>query len=550
MGMVDDLVRAREDYERGEWTAALDLWSGADANLVGPAELSDAATAAFLLARREESQELMQACFHRYEEYGDAAGAARAAFQLAMTYAVGGDFALSAGWTARAQRVLEPLDEPVVESGYAAFLQMFGHFSAARWAEAAEAAARAAAVGRTFADSDLLAIATCAQGRITIYGGRVTEGVALLDESMVSVLAGETSVLISGHVYCNAIEGVQEIGDLGRVAEWTRALHHWCTRQPELVAFTGQCALHRAQVMRLRGAWPEALDELDRSISRYRELGATGAIGLAATERGDLLRLLGEYDAAAASYELASGHGHDPQPGLAQLWAARGGLTAAVAAVRRALGEATEQVRRLAILPGAVEVLVAAGEQDAAAEAAAELDELARRFGSSALLAKAGFAAAAVELARDDAAGALPYLRNAGRLWAQLGATFEVARAGVLTARALALLGDADSARRELDAACAAFTSLGAGPALAEAARAFGADGMPAGQSAGLPGGLTAREAEVLQLVATGRSNAQIAAQLVLSEKTVARHLSNIFGKLGVGSRTAAAAYAFEHGLL
>ncbi|WP_206050833.1 response regulator transcription factor [Nocardioides speluncae] len=548
--MVDDLVRARDDYERGDWTAALGVWSGADADQLGATELFDAATAAFLLGRREESQDLLQDCFRRFEENGDVAGTVRCAFRLAMTYASGGEPALSAGWGARAQRLLESSTEPVVESGYVAFLQMFGHLSSARWADAAEAAARAVAVGRAFADPDLLALGTCSEGRLAIYGGRVADGVALLDESMVSVLAGETGVLISGHVYCTAIEGVQEIGDLGRVAEWTRALHHWCTRQPELVAFTGQCSLHRAQVMRLRGAWPEALDELDRSISRYRQMEATDAIGLAAAERGDLLRLLGRYDGAAASYELASAHGYDPQPGLAQLWAARGGLPAAVAAVRRALAEAAEPVRRIALLPGAVEVLLAAGEVEPAAEAATELDELARRLGSSALLARAAFAAAAVELARDDAAGALPYLRNARRLWAQLDGTFEVARVGVLTARALARLGDAESGQRELDAACAALTSLGAEPALAEASRAIGAAGTNGTPSAELPGGLTAREGEVLRLVATGRSNAQIAAELVLSEKTVARHLSNIFGKLDVGSRTAAAAYAFEHGLL
>lgn len=543
--MVDDLIRAREDYERGDWASALDVWSGSGVDLVGPAELRDAATAAFLLGRREECLELLQRCFRTYEECGDTAAAARCAFHLAMTYASGGDPALSAGWSARAQRLLESLAEPVVEGGYVAFLQMFGHLATGRWTEAADAAAAAAAAGRAFADADLLAMATCAEGRIAIYSGQVADGVSLLDESMVSVLAGETGVLISGHVYCTAIEGVQEIGDMGRVTEWTRALHHWCTRQPELVAFTGQCALHRAQVMRLRGAWPEALDELDRSISRYRQVGATDAIGLAAAERGDVRRLRGEYDAAAASYQLASAHGYDPQPGLAQLWAALGEPTAAVAAVRRALGESTEPVRHLGVLPGAIEVFLAAGERDSAAEAAAELDELARRFGASALLARAAFAAASIELSGDDAAGALPYLRNARRLWAQLESSYEVARTQALTARALARLGDTESAQREYDAACATFTALGAGPALAEATRGFGSAG-----TGGLPAGLTAREAEVLRLVATGRSNAQIAVELVLSEKTVARHLSNIFGKLGVGSRTAAAAYAFEHGML
>ena len=151
-------------------------------------------------------------------------------------------------------------------------------------------------------------------------------------------------------------------------------------------------------------------------------------------------------------------------------------------------------------------------------------------------------ASGAVELAGGDAAGALPYLRKAQQLWTRTESPYERARVQVLTGRALAALGDAQSSRRELEAARSAFRRLGARPAADEVSALLAPGAIPAG--------LTAREVEVLRLVASGRSNAQIATDLVLSEKTVARHLSNIFGKLDVGSRTAAAAYAFEHGLV
>ena len=252
-------------------------------------------------------------------------------------------------------------------------------------------------------------MSTCAQGRVAIYAGRFAEGLAQLDDAMVRVISGETSPVIAGHVYCTAIEGAQEISDFGRVAEWTAALERWCDAQPELLAFTGQCAVHRGQLLRLRGAWDDALREYSRAAERYVELGTPDAIGLTAVETGDLLRLRGDLAGADEAYRRAADLGVDPQPGLALLWLAGGRGTAALAAVERLLAEPAGPVQRCRLLPAAIEVLLASGLVDRARPLAEELSSLASSVGSVVLSASAAQAMGAVELAAGDAGGALPY---------------------------------------------------------------------------------------------------------------------------------------------
>lgn len=541
MGVVDDLLQARRDFERGEWSAALARWSGVASDELGPDDLHDAAMAAHLLGRPDTAVDCLQRCFQRCQASDDPAGALRSAFHLSMVLGTTGEPALAAGWTARAARLLDELDGDSLEQGYVAYLRMFAHLGAGELPAAAAAAAEATEVGLRHRDADLLALGLCAQGRLAIYAGTVVDGLALLDEAMAGATADRVSPVVVGNVFCTAIEGCQEIGDFRRVAEWSSALHRWCSDRPELVAFTGQCAVHRGQVMAARGAWTSALEELELAIDRYRRGGVRSAVGLAEYERAELLRLRGELDAAEAAYGRADEHGMDPQPGLALLWLAQGRASAAGAAVRRLLAEPAPPVRRAALLPAAVDVLLAVGAVDEAAPAAAELERVAAALGSSTLLARAAYAAAAVQLAAGDATGALPYLRKARQLWTEVESPYEVARVHALTGRALRAVGDEESAHRELEAALTAFVDLAAVAEVEEVEALLA--------PARLPAGLTAREAEVLRLVASGCSNARIAEELTLSEKTVARHLSNIFTKLDVGSRTAAAAYAFEHHL-
>lgn len=541
MGVVE-LGESRPAFARGDWLVAFEGWSRADAEALGAADLEDLATAAELLGHHDEAVRALQQAFERWQRDDDEARAVRCAFRLAMTSATHGEPALFAGWTRRAEGLVGEIGHDGPERGWVEFLRMFRALGAGAYADAAVAAAEATDVGRRHREADLVALGLCSQGRLALYTGRVADGLAMLDEAMVRVIAGEASPLIAGHVYCTAIEGCQEISDFERMAEWTSALERWCAAQPGLLAFTGQCAVHRGQLMRIRGEWSAALDEFALAAQRYERVGSPDAAGLAAYEAGEVHRLRGEWAAADAGYQVAADHGYDPQPGLALLWLARGRTDAARAATERLLTESGGPVRRCQVLPAAVEVLVACGSTDRAREASEELAALAAAFGCVGLEATAAQAAGAVELADGDAAGALPYLRKAHQLWARAGAPYDRARVQALMGRALGAVGDTESSRRELEAARAAFRRLDARPAAEEVSRAL-APPTP-------PGGLTAREVEVLRLVASGHSNAQIAATLVLSEKTVARHLSNIFGKLDVGSRTAAAAYAFEHGLV
>jgi DNA-binding CsgD family transcriptional regulator len=540
MGVVE-LEQARAAFDRGDWDVAFEGWSTADPDTLTAGELEDLATAAELLGRHDDVIRALQLAFTRHEQAAEPAQAVMSAFRLAMNTAAHGEPAMSAGWTSRAESVAGELGD-VPELGWVAFLRMFRALNSGAFGDATAAADEVADVGRRHHDPDLIAMGLCSQGRLALYAGRVADGLALLDEAMVRVIAGETTPIVAGHVYCTAIEGCQEISDFGRVAEWTSALERWCAAQPGLLAFTGQCAVHRGQLMRLHGEWSAALDEFDLAAQRYQEVGSPDAAGLAAYEAGEVHRLRGEWDRADDAFRTAADHGFDPQPGLALLWLAQERADAARGVIDRLLGEPGGPVQRCRLLPAAVDVLVASGDVDRARETASELASLALPFGCTALDAMAAQASGTVELAAGDAAGALPYLRKAHLLWTRAGSPFERARVQVLTGRALATLGDVESSRRELEAARSTLRQLGARPAADEVSDLLAPRMLPAG--------LTAREVEVLRLVASGRSNAQIAATLVLSDKTVARHLSNIFGKLHVGSRTAATAYAFEHGLV
>ena len=541
MNVVEELLRAREAFDRRDWVAAYEGLSAAGNDALLAADFADLATAAFLVGRHNDCIQALQRAYQAHLEAGDQQAAARAAFWLAMTLMDRGELAVANGWISRADRLLENCDEDTVEHGYLLFFRMLGHILGGDPVTGLDEAVALTSYGRRFGDGDLLAAGLMAHGRCLLYLGRVPEGLRLLDEAMVGVTTGEVSPIFAGHTYCSLIEACQEISDFDRVAQWTTALTTWCAAQVGLVPFTGQCAVHRGQVMRVRGAFDEAIAEFDGAIARYVVAGTPAAAGLACAEKGALLRIRGEYDAAAEAFRQAVGFGHDPQPAQALLSLARGRTDAACAAVRRVLGEPRDPIHRSQLLPGAIDVLLAGHDLTGARPLVAELTAVADAFDSSSLKAMAGYAVGELALAEDRPEEALAALRAALQTCRELGWPYETARTQVLVGRALRGLGDEESAAVELGGAARALAALGARPAAQEVERLL-APGP-------LPGGLTAREAEVLRLVASGRSNPEIAATLFLSEKTVARHLSNIFTKLDVPSRTAAAAYAFDHGL-
>lgn len=496
------------------------------------------ATAASMLGAIDEQVQALEHAYHRYLEGGDDQDALRCAVWLGIHLMLAGSVGRASGWLSRAERQLEQSEDDSAARGYLLLPTALRKEAAGDLDGAIEAAWEAAEIGERLRDADLAAIARQATGNLLIVQGRSEEGLGLLDEAMVAVIAGELSPVPTGLVYCGAIEGCHEAYEMRRAREWTEALTAWCKKQPEMVAFTGRCLVHRAEIMQLEGAWDEALDEADRAHGRAGMSGP--GIALAHYRRGDLLRLRGEFAAAEAAYREASRLGHEPQPGLALLRLAQRNAKAAAATIRRAIAEVTEPSRRVALLPAHVEIMLAVDAIEDARRGCSELEELAAGYEASMVGALAAHARGATELADVNPQAALGPLRRAAEAWQELGAPYEAARSRVLVALACQALGDDDAAHMELDAARTVFAKLGAEPDLERVSK----PGV-AGRA-----GLTARELEVLRLVAAGNTNRAIAGELVLSERTVDRHVSNIYAKLDVSSRAAATAYAYEHGLL
>jgi ATP/maltotriose-dependent transcriptional regulator MalT len=333
--------------------------------------------------------------------------------------------------------------------------------------------------------------------------------------------------------------------DPKRAGEWTRALSRWCEEQPDLVPFRGQCLVHRAQIMQLRGFWPDAMEQIDEACTQLSAPPGHPAVGAAYYEQAELYRLRGDLGQAERSYVLAAEFGQETQPGLALLRLVQGRVDAARAGISRALAEIPNGLLRAPLLAAEVEIAIAAADLDAAESASTELSSIAPAHDSVLLTAMATRAAGAVLLARGAWAEALPVLRRSWNAWQDVDAPYFAARVRVLVGQACRDSGDLDATRMELDAARAVFDRLGAEPDL-KALRDVSGISTTERQ----PGGLTAREIEVLQLVASGKTNRTIATELFLSGKTVARHVANIFTKLNVSSRAAATAYAYEHDLM
>jgi DNA-binding NarL/FixJ family response regulator len=472
--------------------------------------------------------------------HGDSARAAGCAFHQALGLFFRGELAPAMGWVARGERLVVECDGDPPERAWLLMLRDLPRLFD-RNAESGLSFVDAQEIAERCGDIDGTAFARFLTGYALINQGHVHDGMRLLDEVMVAVSANELTPMVAGIAYCQVIALCHRVFDLRRAREWTDALTRWCDLQPGMVPFRGNCLVHRCEIFQLQGAWADAHESARRACEWLAGPPVWDALGSAYYQLAEIHRLRGEIADAEASYRQASLAGRDPEPGMSLLRLAQGHVQPAARAIGRALDERHEPLERSRLLPAAVEVMLAGGELDRARSAAEELAGIAGRLGGPYLHALSAHAAGAVMLADGEPQAALASLRAAERGWRDLGAPHEAARVRVLIGAACVAVGDPATAEFEFTAARRTFDDLGAASDLEALARTSVA---PRTET------LSSRECEVLTLVAAGKTNRVIAQELFISEKTVARHVANIFIKLRLNSRAQATAYAYRHGLV
>src|SRR5215467_6801694 len=548
------LEGGRAAFERGAWSESYRLLTAADAqNPLDPSDLDRLATAAYLIGEDGASVQARTRAHAGFLERGEPIRAARSAIWLAFTmFDKSRHRAQAAGWLRRAQRLLGEVRDPCVEQGWLLCGSARQRVAAGEIASAHTAFIQAAEIGEQFGDVDLTALARHGQGRTLVAMNDTAAGLALLDEVMVAVAGGEVAPIVTGAVYCSVITACHDLFDLRRAQEWTTALEGWCAAHPDVVPFRGYCLIHRSELMRLHGAWQAAFSEAQRACDRLTDPPAQPEAGAAYYQLAELHRLRGELAMADEAYRLASQAGRNPQPGLALLRLSQGQLDAAGASIHLALQEARDRRSRVLLLCAGVEIMLAAHDVAGARAACDELAQIAEGLNVAFPRAMSLQARGSIALADQQPFPALESLRAACATWQELDAPYQLAQCRVLIGLAYSLLGDNDGAQLELEAAQEIFEKLGAAPAAARVAMLTAQASQQRSQqdSIRVGAGLTGREIEVLRLVATGAKNRTIAGRLRISEKTVARHVSNIFTKLDLSSRAAATAYAYKHRLL
>jgi DNA-binding NarL/FixJ family response regulator len=544
MRAVDELDHGRESYRAGAWSDAYDLLSRADeADPLEAPDLELLARAAYMLGLDDAYVSNLERAHHSHLDSHDVPQAVRCGFWIGHNFLFRGETVEASAWFTRSHSLLDRSNEDCVERGYLLIPLWLRQMSEGDFGAGFATARDAATIAERFDDSDLLWLARDEQARALLVLGRIDEGLRLVEETLAVANAGDLSPIVTGIVYCNTIAFCQSVYELHHARACTGALTRWCGEQPEMVAHNGLCLVHQAEIMQLNGAWADALEQARNAAEQFtRGVLNELAIGKAFYRQAEVHRLRGETEAAELAYRAASSHGADAQPGLALMRLAQGEGARAAGAIRRALDEASTPLQRAALLPAFVEIALGLGKLDEAELSCRELEEIAHSRSSDALTAVSAHATGAAALARGDSSAALESLRRAVAAWQKLSAPYGAARSREMIGLACRMLGDEETAVLELEAAGAAYEQLGAKP---DADRIRGP----------LAGGrdthtLTGRELEVLRLVAAGKSNHAIALELVVSDHTVRRHLQNIFRKLGVSSRTAATAFAFEHELL
>ena len=537
-----DLLRqahlACDSYRFG---AAFDAFSRADR--LGDLSTEDVlawSEAAWWLGRTDRSLELAEIGHRQLVDEGESTRAAKEAIGLGFLLMMRGDLAAGSGWLQRGRSLLE-YSPSQVSRGYVAQLDAQNALHDGDVERAVDLARQARDAAQAAADPALLSLALMTEGTARLQGGAVAEAMAVLDEAMLPVQAGRVPPDVAGNLYCQMIAICWELADLRRAREWTAATERWCANFDSSVMFSGICRMHRVQLHQVAGDWDLAAEEARIVCAELIGMN-TAVVAEGHYLLGDLLRLRGEVADAEAAYLRAHELGRDPQPGLALLKAQTGHVGSAMASLRSSLaGHRGGEYGRAPLLRALVEVAVDAKDLDTARAAGDELAAVAQRWRSDGLRAAAAHARGVVEFASGEPTRAVASLREAVTSWRALDAPYDCARARIVLAEAQSAVGDGSAARLELDVAANTLTALNATADLQRLAKMR--------RKADLPEGLTPREAEILMLVADGNTNRQVANALVISEKTVARHLANLYLKVGVSTRTAAVAWARRMGL-
>lgn len=538
-GLLD---RARVAYAQGRWDDAYRAFHEARASgELDVDDLSALADAAWWLGHNDESLSLSEQVYQRLVAADLVTRAARLAVELGFLWFLRGEPTVGSGWVHRAGRLLAGVPESAAH-GYLLYLEVEEAKAQGDPARALELARRIQGSGTRHKDVTLTTVGMVLEGVVLVRSGEVPTGLAVLDEAMLPVHAGDVSPNWAGNLYCQLMGLFIELGDVPRARAWTDATERWCDGFSNAAMFLGICRVHRAQLLNLRGDWPAA-EQCATQACRDLEDMNVDVVAEGQYQIGELRRLRDDRDGAERAYTRAHELGRDPQPGLALLRLAQGRTAAARRSLDVALTSTEDALERAPLLAARVEAAMSDGDVGPAAAAAQELTAIAEAYGTPALVAAARQAAGTARLTAGEPDRALPLLREACRQWRALDARHDTACVRTRLAEALTRVGDREAADRERGLAATVFAELGAPRGLQLLERPRGErDGPP-------PGGLSDREAEVLALVATGDSNRDVAAALTISERTVERHLSNIFGKLEVSSRTEAAAFAFAHGI-
>jgi DNA-binding CsgD family transcriptional regulator len=539
------LAAGSEAFQKRAWRDAFTFLSSADRQSpLEPEHLVLLSQAAFLIGKEQEGAEALSRAHQTFLASGHTVPAAKCAFWLGFTALLNGETARATGWLSRAGRLLE--DQPeCVESGY---LLLPNGYRAVHSGEPVAAQAffrQAAAIAKQFDDKDLMALALQGQGRSLIRKGEIDQGLALLDEAMIAVTAGEVSPLNAGGVFCSVLDACGEVFDLQRAQEWTIALKAWCDSQPDIMPYRGHCLIRRAELLHLHGAWSEAFEEAKRACECLALPSPRATLGGAFYQIGEIERMRGNLPEAEKAYEEAAKWTPNIGPGLARLRLAQNKADVANAMIRRISDHVLEPARRALLLDAWVEIALATNDIDSARMASQELAALSERIAFPFVRALSSRNAGAMMLADNNPQGAVAELERSRTLWHDLQVPYEAARVRCLLARSYRKLGNEESAAIEFAEAQKTFAGLGASIDLACVLKEK--EPKPRSDTAG---SLTEREIEVLRLVASGKTNRRIAMELQISEKTVARHLSNMFTKLNLDSRTAATVYAMERNLL